>query len=339
MELRHLRYFVAVAEELHFGRAAERLRIAPPSLTQQIQALEAELGTRLLNRTKRSVELTDPGRRFLDEARKTLHQAQHTELVGKQAGRGELGRIEIGYMTSSACSGILAQLITRYNADHPQVDLQLRRMESPQQLIDLSEGCLDIGFIRTPDRYPMGLTGFEIARQSILIGMLETHRLAASGRLACADLAEEVFIIPSVESEMLFSGYVSAIGMQGGFSPRISRRAPDYMTIITLVSAGFGLAAVPSSFANIHIPGVCYREVDVVHKAQHVLAYRRSDPAPTVKSFIQSVRKTLSEGQVSPMAPSVTLARPPRSTPLPDRPVDLGAAARRTVRRPLTILS
>src|SRR5262249_20151043 len=107
MELRHLRYFVAVAEELHFARAAERLNITPPSLTQQIQALEAEIGARLLNRTKRSVELTDAGRRFLDESRKTIRQAEHTELVGRQAGRGDLGRIEIGYMTSSACCGIV----------------------------------------------------------------------------------------------------------------------------------------------------------------------------------------------------------------------------------------
>src|SRR3546814_6010851 len=125
MDLRHLRYFVAVAEELHFARAAERLGITPPSLTQQIQSLEAELGVRLLNRTKRSVELTDAGQRFIEEARKTIRQAEQTELVGRQAGRGELGRIEIGYMTSSTCAGIVARCLleldrksTRLNSSH-----------------------------------------------------------------------------------------------------------------------------------------------------------------------------------------------------------------------------
>jgi DNA-binding transcriptional LysR family regulator len=293
MELRHLRYFVAVAEELHFARAAERLHITPPSLTQQIQVLEAELGARLLNRTKRSVELTEAGRRFLEESRKTLRQAEHTEQVGRQAGRGELGRIEIGYMTSSACLGIVSQVIRNYHEQYPLVDVQLHRVETPEQLIQISEGKLDVGVVRPPDRYPIGLTGFQVARQRILIALPESHPLARLKELACAGLAEESFITPSVESEFAFSGYVSAIAKQGGFAPRVSRRAPDYMTVITLVSAGFGLAAVPASFSLIKVPGVTYREIDLRHEARVAIAHRRGDGAPAVKRFIQSVKAML----------------------------------------------
>jgi DNA-binding transcriptional LysR family regulator len=291
MELRHLRYFVAVAEELHFARAAERLHITPPSLTQQIQVLEAELSARLLNRTKRSVELTEAGRRFLEEARKTLRQAEHTEQVGKQAGRGEIGRLEIGYMTSSACSGLVPSIIAAYRADHPRVDISLHRMETPHQLIEISEGRLDLGFVRPPDRYPIGLTGFPVYRQPVIVAMPENHPLVRLRSLTCEQLAEESFIAPSVESEIGFSGYVSAIAKQGGFTPKVSGRAPEYITIITQVAAGFGIAAVPASFARLQVPGVVYREIDVAFEARAVLSHRRGDPAPAVKSFIQGVKR------------------------------------------------
>lgn len=293
MELRHLRYFVAVAEELHFARAAERLRITPPSLTQQIQLLETELSARLLNRTKRSVELTESGRLFLEEARKTLQQAEHTEQIGRQAGRGELGRIEIGYMTSSACFGIVSQIIKDYHIRYPLMDVHLHRVETPQQLVQIAEGLLDVGIVRPPDRYPIGLTGFQIARQSILIALPETHPLARWKELTCQQFSEESFIAPSVESEFAFSGYVSAIAKQAGFVPRISRRAPDYLTIITLVSAGLGVAAIPSSFSRIQIPGVVYRKIDLKHEARISVAHRRGDAAPAVKLFLQSVKSMI----------------------------------------------
>jgi DNA-binding transcriptional LysR family regulator len=293
MELRHLRYFVAVAEELHFARAAERLHITPPSLTQQIQVLEAELGVRLLRRTKRSVELSEAGHRFIEEARKTLLQAEHTEQVGKQAGRGEIGRIEIGFTTSSACLGLVSDIIATYRSDYPKVDIRLRRMETPQQLADLSEGRLDVGFVRPPDRYPIGVTGFHVYRQPILIAMLTTHPLATVGQISCAQLAHESFIVPSVESEMGFSGYVSEIAKQGNFTPRVSHRASDYITIVTLVGAGVGLAAVPASFSRLQIPGVCYRESDLIYQARAVLAHRRGESAPAIKSFIQSIKRTI----------------------------------------------
>ncbi len=290
MELRHLRYFIAVAEELHFSRAAERLNITPPSLTQQIQALEAELGVRLLNRTKRSVELTDAGRRFLDESRKTIRQAEHTELVGRQAGRGELGRIEIGYMTSSTCSGIVPRCLAEYHRQNPLVDLRLYKLETPQQLTALAERRLDVGFVRPPDRYPLGLTGIPVFRQPVMLALPEGHALARVKKLECADLANQPFIAPTVEAELAYAGYVTAIAEQGGFAPLIAARATDYLTIVTMVSAGIGLAAVPASFSNISIPGVRYRQVNLKQEARIALSYRRDERAPAVKRFIASAK-------------------------------------------------
>jgi DNA-binding transcriptional LysR family regulator len=293
MELRHLRYFIAVAEELHFARAAERLRITPPSLTQQIQVLEAELGARLVNRTKRSVELTDAGGRFLEEARKTIQQADHTVQVGKQAGRGEVGRIEIAYTTSSACSGVVGRAISMFRAQYPLVELHLRRLESPQQLVCLAEGDIDAGFMRPPNRYPIGLTGTQLGQQPILIALQTGHPLAQLQMIPCRQLAEEKFVMPSVESEFAYSGYVGAIADQGGFTPQIIHRAPDYLTIVTLVSAGLGLAAVPESFSRIQLPGVCFRPTDLKSKAELVLAFRRSEQAPAIRSFVRSVKASI----------------------------------------------
>lgn len=293
MELRHLRYFIAVAEELHFARAAERLHITPPSLTQQIQALEAELCVKLFHRTKRSVELTDAGRRFLEESRKTIRQAEHTELVGRQAGRGDLGRIEIGYMTSSSCSGIVSRHLADFHGRHPLIELHLHKLETPQQLGLLAERRIDVGFLRPPDRYPLGLTGIAVFQQPVVIALPEGHRLARAGTLNCADLADEPFVVPSVETELAFPGYVSALAEQGGFEPRIAGRATDYLTIVTMVSAGIGLAAVPASFARVRIPGVCYREAGLRQEARIALSFRRDERAPAVRNFIAGVKAAL----------------------------------------------
>jgi DNA-binding transcriptional LysR family regulator len=141
MELRHLRYFEAAAEELHFSRAAERLNISAPTLTQQIQALEQDLGVMLFRRTKRSVALTEAGRRFLDEARATLRQAEQATLMARQTARGEIGRIEIGYVTSASCLGLISTVLAEFRRANPYVDLQLHRMETVRQLNELIQGA------------------------------------------------------------------------------------------------------------------------------------------------------------------------------------------------------
>jgi DNA-binding transcriptional LysR family regulator len=308
MELRHLRYFVAVAEDLHFSRAAERLHISPPSLTQQIQNLEQELGARLFVRTKRNVKLTDPGARFLEEARATLRQAERAELVAKCAGRGEMGRVEIGFVSSAACAGLLTDAVPSYRQAFPLVELSIRKMETARQLEHLAESRLDVGFLRPPRRYPTGISAVTVARQFVVVALPKDHKLAAANKIPPASLAAESFIAPAFEADMGLYRLTDTLGQQGRFVPRVAERAPDVFTIVTLVAAGFGIAIVPQSIACIQIPGVIYRPLtQQANWDELVAAFRRDERTPAVKAFIQHLRKWSSQ---SPFASENRRARP-----------------------------
>jgi DNA-binding transcriptional LysR family regulator len=293
MELRHLRYFVAVAEELHFTRAAERLRISPPALTEQIQGLERELGVQLLIRNQRTVALTDAGSRFLEEAKATLRQAERAELVVRRAGRGEVGEIEIGYVSSASCTGLLAQAITQYRVTHAMVSINIHKIETSRQLDQLTEGRLDVGFLRPPARYPVGIRSVIISQQIVLIVLPKDHPLAsATGPIQASMLAGEPFIAPDFEREIGIYQHTAELGHRGGFAPRMVARAPDFFTIVTMVSAGFGIAAVPQSCACIQIPGIVYRPVAAkMRPAELAAAFRRDERAPAVKAFVQQLRR------------------------------------------------
>ncbi len=291
MELRHLRYFVAVAEELHFSRAAERLHISPPSLTEQIRDLEQELGASLFTRTKRNVTLTDAGARFLEEARSTLRQAEHAALVARLAGRGEMGRVEIGYASSAACSGLVTAAVAEYRRTHPLVSLSLSAMQAARQLEQLTEGRLDLGFLRTPARYPVGISAVIIATQPVVIALPSDHKLAKNPSISAAMLAEERFLAPTFETEIGLFQHTAAVGQQGKFVARIVDRIPDLFTTVTLVAAGIGIAVVPQSCSCIQIPGVVYKPLSTQTKpVELAVAFRRDERAPAVKAFIQQLR-------------------------------------------------
>jgi DNA-binding transcriptional LysR family regulator len=293
MELRHLRYFVAVAEELHFTRAAERLGISPPALTEQIQGLERDLGVRLLIRNQRTVSLTDAGSRFLEEARTTLRQAEKAELVARRAGRGEVGELEIGYVSSASCTGTLAHVITHYRATHQMVSINIHKVETSRQLEQLIEGRLDIGFLRPPARYPVGIGSVIVAQQSLLIVLPDDHPFASgAGPIKAKALAGEPFIAPDFEREIGIFQHTAELGRRGGFAPRMVARGPDFFTIVTMVASGFGIAVVPQSCACIQIPGIVYRPlVEQSRPAELVAAFRRDERAPAVKAFIQQLRR------------------------------------------------
>src|SRR5262249_10174088 len=158
------------------------------TLTQQIQALERDLGVVLFRRTRRSVALTEAGRRFLDEARKTLRQADQAALVARQTARGEIGRIQLGYVTSASGLGLTPMLLAEFRRLNPYVDLQVHRMETVRQLAALDHGQIDLGFLRPPTRYPVGLTGTLIWRQPFVVAMPKNHPLAAEKRVRMAAL-------------------------------------------------------------------------------------------------------------------------------------------------------
>lgn len=296
MDLRQLRYFEAVAEELHFSRAAERLNISAPTLTQQIQVLESDLGVMLFRRTKRSVALTEAGRRFLEEARATLRQAEQAAQVARQAARGQIGRIEIGYVTSASCLGLIPSVVAGFRRENPYVELRLHRMETVRQLNALTRGDIDLGFLRPPLRYPSGLTGSLVWKQPFIVAMPQNHPLARENRVRVGLLGDEPLIASSVELELGFGGQIQEIASEGRFTPKIVGRAPDILTILTLVAAGVGSAFVPESFRRIAIPGVVYRDLEGPDRnALLAAARRRDDLAPAVKAFLRILKATLTD--------------------------------------------
>jgi DNA-binding transcriptional LysR family regulator len=290
MELRHLRYFVAVAEELHFSRAAARLNIATPTLSAQIQALEALLGAQLFTRKTRSVALTHVGKRFLDEARATLKQAEQAELVGRRAARGDMGSIAVGYVLSAACKGYVASSILEFSKSHPDVSFQLRKMETFPQMKALIDGTLDIGFARAPHRYPTELTGFIIDRQALWLAIPEGHRLASRKVVEPAMLADEPFVATSLEMDVGFWGNIGAVTLPG-MSLKVVARVPDAYSVLVSVAAGMGLGVLSESLTQIAVPGVvCRRIVKVARTSDHVVAFRKNEGAPGIKAFIAQLR-------------------------------------------------
>jgi DNA-binding transcriptional LysR family regulator len=292
VELRHLRYFVAVAEDLSFRGAADRLHIAQPALTHQIQALERILGVRLLNRTKRSVELTEAGSLFLEEARMTLRQAERARLVGERAGRGELGSIEIGYVSSTPAAGILSSNVFSFRRAYPAVDLHLTEMDTDPQLEALAEGRLDVGFIRPPvPQYPLGVVAVTILNEPIIVVLRKDHPLATQTAISVATLANEPFITTHLKEGIGFYEHMMSVCRQGGFTPRIAQRARQFATIVSLVGAGLGVALVPGSMRSVQPPDVTYRPLaDAREHSELAVAFRRVERAPAAKAFIEQMR-------------------------------------------------
>lgn len=292
MELRHLRYFTAVAEELHFGRAAARLNIAAPTLSHQINALETQLGAQLFTRrTKSAVALTALGTRFLVEAYATLKQAAHAELIGRRTARGDIGSVAIGYIFSAGCSGLVSSLVMDFRKIQPGVTAQLRRALTFEQFKALTEGSLDVGFTAAPQTYPSGLAGFVVDRQPFYLAMPEKHPLAARKRITPAMLAGESFVAVSLEMEVGFGGGNIAAISPLGMALNIVERVPDIFSVMTLVGAGAGLSVMSQPLTNVHMPGIVFRKVSgVTRKAEVAVVFRKNESSPAVKAFLNYLR-------------------------------------------------
>ncbi|APC75456.1 MULTISPECIES: LysR family transcriptional regulator [Pseudomonas] len=293
MELRHLRYFIAVAEELHFGRAAERLGISQPPLSQQIQALEEDIGARLFERTNRRVELTDAGRLFLDESRQVLAQVDKAVLLARRAHLGELGELKIGFTSSAPFTSTIPSSIHAFRKAYPDVHLDLQEMSSRQVLKALLEESLQVGVIR-PLALPDAVHWVELFREPLVAVLRADHPLAAGSEdgLAIAALAEEPFVFfPRSYGTGLYD-QVIALTRQAGFSPRIAQEASEAMTIIGLVSAGLGVSILPASFRRTRVDGVVYRTLSDPEATTAVwLVRRQNEGSPLALSFIDLVTR------------------------------------------------
>lgn len=289
MELRHLRYFVAVAEELHFARAARRLRMAQPPLSRQIKQLEAELKVRLFHRGDRKVQLTQAGALFLPQARETLMQSERAALIAQRAARGELGLLNIATPSSMPFTGILPEMMRAYRQAFPQVQLLLQEMGINRQLQGLVNGDIDIGFIRLPvTHFPVGITAHTILKEKIFVALHADHPLAARERINLASLAEEAFIMYPYDLGGGLYDITMSLCRKAGFAPRIEQEAKTVPMAVSLAAAGLGVALVPGCIRQVHISGTAYRELnDPAATTELAIAYRKDDRSLTVKSFVR----------------------------------------------------
>ncbi|MCY1274869.1 HTH-type transcriptional regulator BenM [compost metagenome] len=293
MELRHLRYFIAVAEELHFGRAAEHLGISQPPLSQQIQALEEEIGARLLERTNRRVELTEAGRLFLDESRQVLAQVDKAVQLARRAQRGELGELKVGFTSSAPFTSTVPRSIHAFRQAYPDVHLELHEMSSAETVKALLEDSVQVGVIR-PLALPDNLQSVELFREPLVAVLRADHPLAEGSEegLEIGAMAEEPFVFfPRTFGTGLYDQLI-ALAREAGFSPRIAQEASEAMTIIGLVSAGLGVSVLPASFRRTRVDGVVYRTLlDPGATTAVWLVRRRGERSPLALSFVELVTR------------------------------------------------
>ena len=262
MELRHLRYFVAVAEELHFGRAARRLGVAQPPLSRQIRDLEREIGTPLFDRVPRGVDLTPAGAAFLPEARLTLAQAERAQRSAQRAARGETGRLRVGFVEAATHSGILPDVLSFFRMHLPSVGLSLFELESLRQAEALRDARIDLGILHSPpldaDRW---LRVELIYTEPVVLVVPGSHRLARRARFTLASLADESFVLFSRTIAPPMYDDIIARCRAVKFSPRIVQEATGWHTLASLVGAGIGVGFVPRSLTRFQQQGVAYRPV------------------------------------------------------------------------------
>lgn len=289
-ELRQLRHFVAVAEQLHFGRAAAALHMSQPPLSRSIQDLERRLGALLLARSRRKVELTPEGARFLEEAKRVLGQLERAVLEIGSMAAGAGGRLRLGFV-SLADYGVLPGLLKAYKASRPGVALALREMLSPEQAVALAAGELDFGLLLPP--VAGDLEHLVVQRERFVVALPARHALArARGRIAMRQLSGEAFVMAPRDIAPGLHDIVALLTARAGFSPRVAQEAIQMQTVVSLVSSGLGVAVVPSSVANLGRRGVAYREIADAHQRLDLwLAWRRGSLGATGREFVQHARR------------------------------------------------
>ena len=260
MELRHLRYFVALAEELHFGRAAERLCITQPPLSFNIQKLEEHLGTRLFDRNSRSVSLTPAGNAFLAEARRVLAQARHAEETARAVASGQLGSLQIGFTTSMLYRG-MPEILRDFSKKVPMVDFDLIDMPVKEQADALIQGRIHAAFAPALT-LPRDLAGHRLADDVFVCCLHETHWLADRQRIKLNILSNETFVLFARDTTAAGHEHVMQMFVAAGFYPKVRFYVRQWLSAVAMVSQGFGVALVPFSIAKASLPNVRFLGLD-----------------------------------------------------------------------------
>jgi len=290
MELRQLRCFVAVAEELHFSRAAERLHMAQPPVSLTIRMLEEELGAKLFERTKRRVALTAAGRTLLEEARAILEHVARTERKVTHVAKGGADRLEIGFLGAATFGDAMSPLLARFHHEWPDVPLMLEQMSTDAQLEALCEGRIDIGFARPPDPdlLPPGIIARCVQHEPLLVALSSDHPLAGSGRIELAALKNEPFVIPTRQLSHGIHDKVRELCAHAGFAPRVVMEVHQLTTVISLAAAGIGVSILGAGVRRAAIPGLAFAEItDEGAFIDLLLLYRDADMRPAVRNFIE----------------------------------------------------
>lgn len=288
MELRHLRYFVAVAEELSFTRAAERLHIGQPPLSQQIQALEAEIGARLLERNKRRVLLTEAGRLFLADARRMLALAEQAKETAHRAHMGEAGELRVGFTFSTPFTPLFAKVVRRYRQAYPRVLLSFQEMTTLHQLAKIEARELDVGFVRPASmQLPHKVALTKLRSDPLRLVLPTDSPLAQQKSIAVKDLAGQAFVVFPKDAGTGIYHQIFELCRAAGFTPHIAMEAGEPSTIIGLVAAGCGISVLPGSFEGIHMEGVVYRPLaDPEATTSMLLARHAEGGGPLAEAFV-----------------------------------------------------
>ena len=287
MELRHLRYFLAVAEEGNFTRAAARLGIGQPPLSQQIRDLEAEVGAMLFHRVPHGAELTAAGAAFLPEAKASLAAAERARLAAQSANRGETGRLSLGFTASSAFNPIVSTTIRRFQARWPDVQLSLTEMNTLGLMQKLERGELDATFMRPGLDDPDGVRLKRLPDEPMVVALPASHPLAKQKTLPLALLAKEPFILfPRLVGLSLYDDVVRAC-REAGFELTVAQEAPQISSVVNLVAADLGVSIVPASISQIKLAGVAYRPIEGPPAvARLALAVLRSQRSPVTENLM-----------------------------------------------------
>ncbi|GAX42471.1 transcriptional regulatory protein LysR family [Tolypothrix sp. NIES-4075] len=287
MELRHLRYFIVVAEELNFTRAAERLHIAQPPLSQQIQALEAELKVQLFERKKRPLQLTAAGQVLLTEARLVFATVERAIISTKRANRGEIGRLVVG-ANSSIANSVLPDILRVWRSRFGDVELVLRELTSREQIQELRSRVIDVGFDRLPNENENDpdLSFLPILQESLVIALPEQHPLAVQSQIPLKALADEPFVLPPPNLVPSYSQIIN-LCQQVGFTPKVVQQATWMITVLSLVAGGVGVALLPANAQNLVRKGVVYREIQGENLTRQLaVIWRRDDSSIILREFI-----------------------------------------------------
>jgi DNA-binding transcriptional LysR family regulator len=293
MELRHLRYFVVLAEELNFGRAAARLHISQPPLTRQIQQLEEKIGACLFLRTTRGVELTTAGKTLLEEAQRILGMVKvATERTGKAA-RGQIGRLDVGIFGSAILNHI-PRLLLEFRNHYPEVEIALYPMTKAEQLEALRAHQITVGFNRHVPK-EADIVVETVYFEPLVIALNRKHPLAQQKSIRIADIVDQPLIVYPRNTRTSFAQDVLSLIHEEGGVPQVVQEVADVVTAIALVASGFGICVTPQAASSLKLPGVVYRQIKAEQPPSIELAclYRQDDQSPILAAFLDIVRKLL----------------------------------------------